>query len=80
MAARYEGTKLHKSIQKLGIQLQTPCIQIPKLGHARIMHEAPRQTDRGVHKIWRWVEPVVVVVVAPQKVKKNWVKFQQTRH
>jgi hypothetical protein len=45
----------------------------------RIVHEAPRQTDRGVHKIWRWVEPVVVVV-APQKVKKNWVKFQQTQH
>ncbi len=33
MAARYQGTELHKSIQKLGIQLQTPCIQIPKLGH-----------------------------------------------
>jgi len=33
MAARYEGTELHKSIQKLGIQLQTPCIQIPKLDH-----------------------------------------------
>jgi hypothetical protein len=46
----------------------------------RIVHEAPRQTDRGVHKIWRWVEPVAVLVVAPQKVKKNWVKFQQTQH
>jgi hypothetical protein len=80
MAARYEGTELHKSIQKLRIQLQHHASRFQNLVMTRIVHEAPRQTDRGVHKIWRWVEPVVVVVVAPQKVKRNWVKFQQTQH